>query len=42
VTFFWLLVWLFSGAPALHQWNAWLVALIVCAIIDVIGVLKHE
>lgn len=34
MTFWWLVVWLCSGAPGLHQWNAWLIALIVVLLID--------
>lgn len=40
MTFWWFIAWLLSSTPALHQWNAWLVALIVCAVIDVLGALK--
>lgn len=29
----WLIVWLISGTPALHEWNGWLVSLIVCAVL---------
>lgn len=28
----WLIIWAVSGAPALHEWNGWLVSLIICAI----------
>jgi hypothetical protein len=35
VTFFWLLFWVCSGAPDLHQWNGWAVALVVCALVDI-------
>lgn len=36
MTVIWLIVWLCSGTPALHAWNSWLVALLVCAGIDLI------
>lgn len=32
--FIWLIVWLISGTPPLHHWNAWVISLIVCAIIS--------
>lgn len=34
MTLIWLLVWLFSDTPPVEPWNAWLVALIVCAFVD--------
>lgn len=34
MTLLWLLVWLCYNTPALHQWNNWLIALIVCVICD--------
>lgn len=37
MTFFWLIAWLIYGTPDLYQWNNWLVALIVCAVIDISG-----
>lgn len=37
MTFIWLIVWLCSSAPQLHEWNAWLVSLLVCAGIDLFG-----
>lgn len=36
----WLIVWLCSSVPSLHPWNAWLVALLVCAGIDLFGTRK--
>lgn len=29
----WLIIWLAEGAPALHEWNGWLVSLIICAVL---------
>lgn len=37
MTLIWLLVWLIEGTPYLHEWNAWLVSLIVCLLIDLTG-----
>ena len=37
MTVFWLIVWAIDGAPALHQWNAWLIALLVCIVADALG-----
>jgi hypothetical protein len=37
MTIIWLLVWLIKDTPELHQWNAWLVALIICLIGDLMG-----
>lgn len=31
----WLIVWLLKGTPALHEWNAWLVSCIICAVLTV-------
>lgn len=30
MVFWWFIVWFIAGTPPLHQWNAWLVSLIVC------------
>lgn len=37
MTLIWLIVWLCSSTPplALEMWNAWLIALCVCAFVDV-------
>lgn len=37
MTVIWLIVWLLYNTPALHQWNNWLIALIVCVAIDILG-----
>lgn len=37
MTFIWLIVWLIQGTPALHQWNAWLVSLLICLALDIFG-----
>ena len=37
----WLIVWLICGAPAVEAWNAWLVALVVCGVVDLFGT-RHE
>lgn len=29
----WLIVWTLAGLPALHEWNFWLVSLIVSAVL---------
>jgi hypothetical protein len=42
MTFIWLIVWLFSGVPAVHPWNGWLIALIVCVVIDLIGAIERN
>jgi hypothetical protein len=34
MTFLWLIVWLIGDTPPLHQWNVWLVSLIICVVID--------
>lgn len=33
----WLIVWLLAGTPALHEWNAWLVTLIICGVMVTFG-----
>lgn len=33
----WLAAWLASGTPSVHEWNNWLVALIICGVIDLVG-----
>lgn len=37
MTVIWLIVWLIEGTPELHQWNNWLVALLICLAVDVFG-----
>ncbi len=37
MTLIWLLVWLIKGTPALHEWNAWLVSLIIMLAFDFLG-----
>lgn len=37
MTVIWLIVWLCYGTPGLHTWNNWLIALLVCAGIDLFG-----
>lgn len=34
MTILWLIVWLVKDTPSLHQWNNWLIALIICAVLD--------
>lgn len=29
----WLIVWLICGTPAVQTWNAWMISLIICAVI---------
>jgi len=36
MTFFWLIAWLIMGLPPLHRWNAALVSLCVCVVIDIL------
>lgn len=38
----WLIVWLCCNTPALHEWNAWAVGLIVCAAAQVLGALARS
>lgn len=37
LTIIWLIVWLCAGTPAVAAWNSWLIALIVCAALDLFG-----
>lgn len=37
LTVIWLIVWLLHDTPPVHAWNSWLVALIVCLIIDIVS-----
>ncbi len=37
MTILWLIFWLLSNTPPVHQWNAWLIGLIVCVVIDLTG-----
>lgn len=37
MTLFWLIIWLCYSAPTVAPWNSWLVALIVCVVIDLGG-----
>lgn len=41
MTIIWLIVWLIHDTPAVHDWNGWMVALVVCIIIDVLSVGEH-
>lgn len=36
MTFFWLVAWLIMGLPPLERWNAALVSLCVCVVIDLV------
>ena len=36
ITLIWLIVWLVQGTPTVEPWNAWLVSLLVCIIIDLL------
>lgn len=40
MTVFWLIAWLLSSTPELHQWNNWAIALVVCLILDFFGAMK--
>lgn len=42
MSFIWLIVWLLSGTPHLEHWNAWVVGIIVCGAIDVLGILENS
>ncbi len=44
MTFIWLIVWLLSSTPhvSFNSWNSWAIALVVCAGLDLLGVLEHE
>jgi hypothetical protein len=37
MTLIWLLSWLVSGHPGVHEWNGWAVALVVTIVIDVLS-----
>lgn len=41
MTVIWLLVWLVHHTPQLHKWNNWAIALIICAAIDVTGIVEE-
>lgn len=41
-TIIWLIVWLIYETPQLEQWNNWLIALIVCVVIDVLSMLDQK
>lgn len=34
MTLLWLIAWLVMGLPPVHRWNAALVSLVVCVVID--------
>lgn len=40
MTVLWLFVWLIQDTPAVHAWNEWLVSLLVCGFLDLLGVLR--
>lgn len=42
MTIIWLIVWLIQGAPQVAQWNTWMVALMVCIVLDVLGLIAKE
>lgn len=35
--FIWLFVWLVNHHPSLHDWNVWVVSLLVCGAIDMLA-----
>lgn len=40
MTFLWLIVWLLKDTPSVDfsgEWNNWAIALVVCAVIDLVG-----
>jgi hypothetical protein len=37
MTVLWLLVWLVKDTPPVADWNNWMVALVVCLAIDLLG-----
>lgn len=41
MTFVWLFIWMINGFPQVFMWNSWLIALIVCIVIDIIGNLEN-
>lgn len=41
MTVLWFFCWLMSNTPKLHEWNNWLLALIVCIIIDLSEGSRH-
>jgi hypothetical protein len=40
MTMVWLVVWLINHTHPLHRWNGWLVALLVCLAIDLLGIFE--
>ena len=38
MTLLWLIVWVLSGVPEVGHWNAWMIALGVCLLIDILGI----
>lgn len=36
----WLIVWLIEGTPQVEPWNAWLVSLIVCAVLSLTPIVQ--
>lgn len=42
MTIFWLFVWLCSGTPQIGSWNGWMIALVVCAGLDILGVIEKR
>jgi hypothetical protein len=37
MSFIWTIVWLIAGTPGLHEWNGWIISLLVCAGLDIAG-----
>lgn len=37
MTIIWLIVWFIKDTPELHQWNTWLITLIICLALDIFG-----
>lgn len=42
ITLIWVIVWLCAGTPWMLAWNAWSIALIVCAVLDIVAQRMHE
>lgn len=42
MTVLWLIIWLIQGTPKVGDWNSWMIALAVCAGIDVLAVVKTK
>lgn len=42
MTVIWLIVWLFQSTPPVGDWNSWMIALVICAGLDVLWTLDRR